>query len=41
MGNFYRDNSDIQFLLRHLDMQKIAALCEDNFRFASQFRNIR
>ncbi len=37
MGNFYRDNSDIQFLLRHIDAGKLAAICEENFRFAGDF----
>ena len=37
MGNFYRDNSDIQFLLRHIDAGKLAAVCEENFKFSSEF----
>lgn len=37
MANFYRDNSDIQFLLRHIDAGKLAAICEENFRFAGDF----
>ncbi len=37
MANFYRDNSDIQFLLRHIDAGKLAAVCEENFKFSSEF----
>ncbi|MCJ7729754.1 MAG: acyl-CoA dehydrogenase family protein, partial [Sedimentisphaerales bacterium] len=37
MANFYTDNDDIRFLFRHFDLQKVAALCEGNFRFAKEF----
>ncbi|MHC4719790.1 MAG: acyl-CoA dehydrogenase family protein, partial [Planctomycetota bacterium] len=37
MSNFYRDNEDIQFLLRHMDLGKVAGLCEDGFKFAGEF----
>jgi len=37
MSNFYKDNDDIQFLLKHIDLHGIAEICEDNFRFASEF----
>jgi alkylation response protein AidB-like acyl-CoA dehydrogenase len=37
MGNFYKDNDDIQFLSRHNDLRKLAEICEENFRFASEF----
>jgi 3-(methylthio)propanoyl-CoA dehydrogenase len=37
MSNFYKDNSDIQFLFRHMDLESLAKLCEDNFSFAGQF----
>jgi len=37
MANFYRDNDDIQFLLRHIDTGKLAELAEDGFRFAGEF----
>ena len=37
MANFYKDNSDIQFLLRHIDPRKLAAICEENFKFSSEF----
>jgi 3-(methylthio)propanoyl-CoA dehydrogenase len=36
MSNFYRDNQDIQFLFKHIDLQPSAKLCEDNFRFAKE-----
>ncbi|MBL7214551.1 MAG: acyl-CoA dehydrogenase family protein [Phycisphaerae bacterium] len=37
MGNFYKDNEDIQFLFRHLDLDKIAQLQEEDFRYAKDF----
>jgi len=37
MANFYRDNSDIQFLFRHLDMGMLAEVCEEGFKFADKF----
>ncbi|MHC4630183.1 MAG: acyl-CoA dehydrogenase family protein [Planctomycetota bacterium] len=37
MPNFYRDNDDIQFLFRHTDPGKLAAICEENFKFAGEF----
>ena len=37
MGNFYRDNEDMQFLFRHVDLDKLAAVCEDGFKFAGEF----
>jgi alkylation response protein AidB-like acyl-CoA dehydrogenase len=37
MSNFYKDNDDIQFLLKHIDLHRIAEICEENFRFASEF----
>jgi alkylation response protein AidB-like acyl-CoA dehydrogenase len=37
MGNFYRDNEDMQFLFRHVDLDKLAAICEDGFKFAGEF----
>jgi len=39
MANFYTDNDDIQFLFRHIDSRKLAALCEEDFKFASQFEH--
>ncbi len=37
MANFYRDNNDIQFLFRHINLAKLAAVCEDGFKFAKEF----
>jgi len=37
MANFYRDNDDIQFLFRHMDVAGSAEVCEEGFRFASEF----
>ena len=37
MSNFYRDNNDIQFLFRHIDLCKSADVCEEGFKFASEF----
>ena len=37
MANFYTDNEDIQFLFRHMDLARLAALAEDGFRFAKEF----
>jgi len=37
MANFYRDNDDIQFLLKHMDLGKLAQIREENFRFSSHF----
>ncbi|OQY07369.1 MAG: hypothetical protein B6I25_01925 [Planctomycetales bacterium 4572_13] len=37
MGNFYTDNDDIQFLFRHLNLEKVAGLQEENFKHAGQF----
>lgn len=37
MANFYTDNEDIQFLFRHMDLARIAALTEEGFRFAKEF----
>jgi len=37
MANFYRDNDDIQFLFRHMDLARSASTCEENFRFAEEF----
>lgn len=37
MPNFYRDNDDIQFLFRHIDLGALAELSEENFKFAAQF----
>jgi alkylation response protein AidB-like acyl-CoA dehydrogenase len=37
MANFYRDNNDIQFLFRHIDLGKPAKVVEEGFKFASEF----
>jgi 3-(methylthio)propanoyl-CoA dehydrogenase len=37
MGNFYRDNDDIQFLVKHIDLGKLATIIEEDFRFAKEF----
>ena len=37
MGNFYRDNDDIQFLFRHIDLARLARAFEEDFRFAGEF----
>jgi len=37
MPNFYTDNDDIKFLFKHLDLGELAGLCEEDFKFASQF----
>ncbi|HLB73593.1 MAG TPA: acyl-CoA dehydrogenase family protein [Sedimentisphaerales bacterium] len=39
MANFFRDNSDIEFLLRHIDLGSVAEVCEDGFRFADEFEH--
>ena len=37
MGNFYRDNDDIQFLFRHLELGNLASIIEEGFRFGGEF----
>ncbi|MHC4855414.1 MAG: acyl-CoA dehydrogenase family protein, partial [Planctomycetota bacterium] len=37
MGNFYKDNDDIQFLFRHMDLEKVAGLQEEGFKYSGQF----
>jgi alkylation response protein AidB-like acyl-CoA dehydrogenase len=37
MGNFYKDNDDIQFLFRHIDLTPLAEVCEGGFKFAKEF----
>ncbi len=37
MANFYRDNDDIQFLFRHIDLAGLADYMEEGFRFADEF----
>ncbi len=37
MANFYTDNSDIQFLFKHIDLRRLAELCEGGFKHAGAF----
>ncbi len=37
MANFYTDNDDIRFLLKHIDLASVAGLTEQGFKFASDF----
>jgi len=37
MANFYNDNDDIKFLLNHIDLDQLAQLVEEDFRFANDF----
>lgn len=37
MANFYKDNDDIQFLLKHMDLGILAEQIEEGFRFAEEF----
>ena len=37
MANFYRDNDDIQFLLRHIEVPKLTEMAEEDFKFAEEF----
>ncbi len=39
MANFYRDNEDIGFLLRHIDTGEIAAIVEKDFGYAQEFEH--
>lgn len=37
MANFYSDNHDIQFLLRHMNIGRLAELNEEGFKFAEEY----
>ena len=37
MANFYSDNDDIRFLLKHTDVAGSANICEEGFKFAGEF----
>jgi alkylation response protein AidB-like acyl-CoA dehydrogenase len=37
MGNFYKDNDDIRFLFKHIDLGQLARAFEEDFRFAKEF----
>lgn len=39
MANFYKDNEDIQFLLKHMGLEEVAELAEEGFKFADEFDN--
>lgn len=39
MANFFRDNSDIEFLFRHIDIGSVAEACEEEFRFSGEFEH--
>jgi len=34
MGNFYRDNKDIENVIDLLDLSEVATLLEEDFKFA-------
>ncbi|MHC5083701.1 MAG: acyl-CoA dehydrogenase family protein, partial [Planctomycetota bacterium] len=37
MGNFYTDNDDIKFLFKHMNLEKVAEMQEQGFKFANDF----
>lgn len=37
MANFFTDNEDIQFLFQHMNLARVAALKEEDFRYAREF----
>ncbi len=37
MANFFTDNDDILFLFDHMDLNRVAGLMEEDFRFAEEF----
>ncbi len=37
MANFYKDNDDIQFLFRHIDLAPLTDFTEQGFRFTGEF----
>ncbi|MCX5633182.1 MAG: acyl-CoA dehydrogenase family protein [Phycisphaerae bacterium] len=37
MANFYKDNDDIQFLFRYMNVGSIAEIMEEGFKFAKEF----
>jgi hypothetical protein len=39
MANFYTDNEDIQFLVKHLDFGPLAEFAEEQFKFAKDFEH--
>jgi len=39
MANYYTDNEDIRFLFKHMNLARVAALREEDFRFAKEFEH--
>ena len=37
MANFYKDNDDIQFLFKYMDIGSVAEIIEEGFKFAKEF----
>ncbi len=37
MANFFTDNNDIIFLFEHMDLERVAKLMEEDFRFAKEY----
>ena len=37
MGNFYRDNKDIENVIDLLDLTEVATLLEEDFKFAKEY----
>jgi len=37
VANFYSDNEDIRFLFHHMDVGRLAAIMEEDFRFCKEF----
>ena len=37
MPNFYKDNDDIRFLFKHIDLANLAKWQEEDFKFAAEF----
>lgn len=39
MGNFFTDNDDLRFLFDHLDVERIAGLMEEGYRYAGEYED--
>ncbi|MCD4830901.1 MAG: acyl-CoA dehydrogenase family protein [Anaerohalosphaeraceae bacterium] len=37
MANFYKDNNDIQFMFRHMEVASVADAIEEGYKFAGEF----
>ena len=37
MANFYTDNEDIRFLFHHMDLERVAEIMEEGFRFHEEY----